>query len=83
MQNQNLNLFKPRRVAAKIHYSMISQFMFVWIKHSRPCDLKVQRSKQNPEYLGICFNVENTGTADMMRELERDLKTTIIDIIKK
>ena len=48
MQNQNLNLFKPRRVAAKIHYSMISQFMFVWIKYSRPCDLKVQRSQQNP-----------------------------------
>ena len=80
MQNQNLNLFKPRRVAAKVHYSAINQFMFVWIKHSRPCDLKVQRSKQNPEYLGICFNVENTGTADMMRELERDLKIEIIDL---
>lgn len=83
MQNQNLNLFKPRRVAAKVHYSAINQFMFVWIKHSRPCDLKVQRSKQNPEYLGICFDVENTGTTDMMRELERDLKITIMDIIKK
>lgn len=83
MQNQNLDLFKPRRVAAKVHYSIISQFMFVWIKHSRPCDLKVQRSKQSPEYLGICFDVENTGTTDMMRELERDLKITIMDIIKK
>ena len=70
MQNQNLNLFKPRRVAAKVHYSAINQFMFVWIKHSRPCDLK----------LGVCFNVENTGTADMMRELERDLKIEIIDL---
>lgn len=83
MQNKNLDLFKPRRVAAKVHYSIISQFMFVWIKHSRPCDLKVQRSKQSPEYLGICFDVENTETTDMMRELERDLKITIMDIIKK
>lgn len=80
MQNQNLNLFKPRRVAVKIHYSMISQFMFVWIKHSRPCDLSVKRSKQNPEYLGICFDVENNDTIDMMRELERDLKIEIIDL---
>ena len=40
MQNQNLNLFRPRRVAAKIHYSMISQFMFIWVKWNRPCDLK-------------------------------------------
>lgn len=80
MQNQNLSLFRPRRVAAKVHYSAINQFMFVWIKHSRPCDLKVQRSQQNPEYLGICFNVENTGTTDMMRELESDLKIEIIDL---
>ena len=79
MQNQNLNLFKPRRVAAKVHYSAINQFMFVWIKHSRPCD-SVKRSKQNPEYLGICFDVENNDTIDMMRELERDLKIEIIDL---
>ena len=80
MQNQNLSLFKPRRVAAKLHYSMISQFMYIWVKFGRPCDLKVQRSQQNPEYLGICFNVENNDTTDMMRELERDLKIEIIDL---
>lgn len=80
MQSQNLNLFKPRRVAAKIHYSMISQFMFMWIKYSRPCDLKVQRSQQNPELLGICFDVENNDTADMMRELNRELGVEIIDL---
>lgn len=73
-------LFKPRRVAAKAHYSAINQFMFVWIKYSRPCDLSVKRSKQNPEYLGICFDVENNDTIDMMRELERDLKIEIIDL---
>ena len=55
MQNQNLNLFRPRRVAAKIHYSMISQFMF-------------------------CFDVENNDTADMMRELNRELGVEIIDL---
>ncbi|MBM6757395.1 hypothetical protein [Bacteroides mediterraneensis] len=80
MQNQNLNLFKPRRVAAKIHYSMISQFMFVWIKHSRPCDLKVQRSQQNPELLGICFEVANNDTIDMMCDLKNSLKIDIIDL---
>lgn len=80
MQNQNLNLFNPRRVAAKIHYSMISQFMLVWIKHSRPCDLKVQRSKQNPEYLGICFDVANNDTIDMMCDLKSSLKIEIIDL---
>ena len=73
MQNQNLNLFK-------IHYSMISQFMFIWVKWNRPCDLKVQRSQQNPELLGICFDVENNDTADMIRELKRDLKIEIIDL---
>lgn len=80
MQNQNLNLFRPRRVAAKIHYSMISQFMFVWIKHSRPCDLKVQRSQQNPELLGICFDVANNNTIDMMCDLKSSLKIEIIDL---
>lgn len=80
MQNQNLNLFKPRRVAAKIHYSMISQFMFLWIKHSRPCDLKVKRSQQNPEYLGICFDVANNDTIDMMCDLKNSLKIEIIDL---
>jgi hypothetical protein len=80
MQNQNLNLFKPRRVAAKIHYSMISQFMFVWIKYSRPCDLKVQRSQQNPELLGICFEVANNDTIDMMCDLKNSLKIEILDL---
>lgn len=80
MQNQNLNLFRPRRVAAKVHYSMISQFMFIWVKWNRPCDLKVQRSQQNPELLGICFDIENNDTLDMIRELKRDLKIEIIDL---
>lgn len=80
MQNQNLNLFRPRRVAVKIHYSMISQFMFIWVKWNRPCDLKVQRSQQNPELLGICFDIENNDTLDMIRELKRDLKIEIIDL---
>lgn len=80
MQNRSPNLFKPRRVAAKIHYSMISQFMYVWVKWNRPCDLSVQRSRQNPEYLGICFDVENNGTIDMMCDLKASLKIEIIDL---
>lgn len=80
MQNQNLNLFKPRRVAVKIHYSMISQFMYVWVKWNRPCDLSVQRSKENPVWLGVCFNVENNDTIDMMCDLKTSLKIEIIDL---
>lgn len=74
------DLFKPRRVAVKIHYSMISQFMYVWVKWNRPCDLSVQRSKENPVWLGVCFNVENNDTLDMMDDLKRSLKTEIIDL---
>lgn len=80
MQNQNLNLFKPRRVAAKIHYSMISQFMYVWVKWNRPCDLSVQRSKQTPELIGICFNVENNDTSDMIKDVIKTLSVEILDL---
>lgn len=74
------DLFKPRRVAVKIHYSAISQFMFLWVKWNRHCDLSVQRSKENPVWLGVCFNVENNDTLDMMEDLKRSLKTEIIDL---
>ena len=74
-------LFKPRRVAVKLHYSAISQFCYMWVEYDRPCDFNVQRSKQNPEYLGVCFNVENTDTADLIRALpERIRGTEIIDL---
>ena len=74
-------LFKPRKVAVKLHYSAISQFCYMWVEYDRPCDYKVQRSKQNPEYLGVCFNVENTETADLIRALpERIRGTEIIDL---
>lgn len=74
------SLFSKRRVAAKIHYSMINQFMVYWVKWNRPCDLKVQRSDRSPELLGICFDVDNNETTDMMRDLENNLKVTIIDL---
>lgn len=74
------DLFKPRRVAAKIHYSMISQFMYVWVKWNRPCDLSVQRSTKSPEFLGVCFNVENNDTLDMMGDLKKSLKIEIVDL---
>ena len=73
--SEQQNLFKPRRVAAKIHYSMINQFMFVWVKWNHPCDLNVQHSRDR-EWL----NVENNDTIDMMTELKRDLKIEIIDL---
>lgn len=80
MQNQNPSLFKPRRVAAKLYYSMISQFMYVWVKNNRPCNVSVQRSEKDPDYLGICFNVENNDTLAMMQELKKDLRIEIIDL---
>ena len=80
MQNQNLNLFKPRRVAAKLHYSMISQFMYIWVKFGRPCDLSVKRSQKDTETIGVCFNVENTETTDMMRDLIKTMRIEIVDL---
>mgnify|MGYP000550502875 FL=1 len=74
------DLFKPRRVAVKIHYSMISQFMYVWVKWNRPCDLSVQRLRENPVWLGVCFNVENNDALDMMEDVRKSLKTEIIDL---
>lgn len=80
MQSQSPSLFKPRRVAAKLHYSIINQFMYIWVKWSRPCDLKIQRSKQSPELLGICFNVENNDTSDMMKDVIKTLNVEILDL---
>lgn len=80
MTNPNPDLFRPRRVAAKLHYSMINQFMYVWVKWNRPCDLRVQRSGRNPELLGVCFSVENNGTLDMMSELANTLRIEIVDL---
>lgn len=72
-------LFKPRRVAARIHYSMINQVMFVWVKWNHPCDLNVQHSLDR-EWLGVCFNIENNDTIDMMEDLKASLKIEIIDL---
>ena len=80
MTNPNPDLFRPRRVAAKLHYSMINQFMYVWVKWNRPCDLRVQRSGRNPELLGVCFSVENNETLDMMSELANTLRIEIVDL---
>ena len=77
--SEQQNLFKPRRVAAKIHYSMINQFMFFWVKWNHPCDLNVQHSRDR-EWLGVCFNVENNDTIDMMTELQRSLNIQILDL---
>lgn len=62
-------LFKPRKVAVKLHYSELSAFCFYWVQFDRPCDFKVQRWKKDPQWLGIIFTVENTETADFLRGL--------------
>lgn len=54
--------------------------MFLWVKWNRPCDLSVQHSKENPVWLGVCFNVENNDTLDMMEDVRKSLKTEIIDL---
>lgn len=74
------NLFGKRRVAEKLHYSMINQFMFYWIKWNRPCDLSVRRSGKSPETLGICFYVDNNDTLDLMHDLKNSLKIEIVDL---
>lgn len=73
-------LFGKRRVAAKLHYSLLNQFFLVWVKWNRPCDLKVQRSEKNPELLGICFDVDSNDTIDMMEDLKNSLRIQVIDL---
>ena len=81
IQDYQQQLFKPRIVAVKIHYSAMSQFCYLWAVYDRPCDFKVQRSKHNPEYLGVCFNVENNDTADLIRALPDKIRgAEIIDL---
>ena len=74
------DLFKPRRVAVPLHYSMISQFMYLWINRGRPCDLRIQRSEKDKETVGVIFNVENNDTVDMMRDLTNVLEIKIYDL---
>ena len=45
-----------------------------------PLRPEIQRLEKNPGWLGICFNVENNDTIDLMEELKRDLKIEIIDL---
>lgn len=73
-------LFKPRRVAAKAHYSVISQVMYLWVKWNRPCDLSIARSKRSPELIGVCFDIENNDTIDFMAELKTALKIEVVDL---
>lgn len=62
-------LFKPRKVAVKLHYSELNVFGFLWVQYDRPCDFKVQRWEKDPQWLGIIFTIENTETADFLRRL--------------
>lgn len=72
---------KPRRVALKLHHSCLGQFVILWSMYDRPCDFNVQKSKQSPEFLGICFNVENNDTVDLLRAVPEEIRgTEIIDL---
>ena len=74
------NLFKPRRVVGKMHFTMVNQFVIYWVNWKRPCDFKVQSSKRNPEWIGIIFNVENDETFELMEEIEQTLKIKFVDL---
>ncbi len=74
------DLFKPRRMAVPLHYSMISQFMYLWINRGRPCDLRIQRSEKDKETVGVCFNVENNDTVDLIHDLKERMKVKIYDL---
>lgn len=54
--------------------------MYIWVKFGRPCDLSVKRSQKDTETIGVCFNVENTETTDMMRDLIKTMNIEIIDL---
>ena len=74
-------LFKPRRVAVKLHYTAINQFCYMWVEHDRPFDFHVKESSRNRELLGICFDVANFETVDFLKELPDNIRgVEIIDI---
>ena len=72
--------FKPRRVVVKLHYSMINQFAFLWVKNNRPCNYEVVRSKKESEFVGVRFQVDNNETIDLMEDIKRNLRAEIIDV---
>ena len=74
------NLFKPRKVVVKLHYSMINQFSFLWVKNDRPCNYEVIRSKKDPEFVGVRFLVENPETTDLIADIKSGLRTDVIDV---
>lgn len=70
----------PRRVAVRMHYSMIGQFMLYWVKHDRPCDLTVKRSRRDNETIGVCLDVSGNAESDMLREIKAMLGVDIVDL---
>lgn len=70
----------PRRVAVRMHYSMIGQFMLYWIEYGRPCDLAVKRSNRDKETIGVCLDVVGNDTADMLRVIKNRLGVDIVDL---
>ena len=72
------NLFKPRKVVVKLHYSMINQFAFLWVKNDRPCNFEVIRSKKDPEFVGVRFLVENSETTDLIADVRNNLRAEIM-----
>ena len=79
-QKSNQALFKPRRVAVKLHGSLLAQFVYLWSTYERPTDFKVQRSEKSPEFIGVIFNVENDATLDMMTDIKNELRAQIVDL---
>ena len=80
MQNQNLNLFKPRKGGSQSPLQR-NQSVYVFMDQAQPpMRLVSQAFEAEPEYLGICFDVENNDTIDMMCDLKTSLKIEIIDL---
>ena len=80
-QSAQTSFLPSRKVAVKIHYSAISQFCYFWVLHDRPCEFTVKKSRQDMEYLGVVFKVENEETLELIQAVLHNIRgTQIVDL---
>ena len=63
-----------------MHYSMINQFLLIWVKWNRPCDLDIRRSRREAETIGVVLTVEGEATEDMLRDVVASLRLTMVEM---
>lgn len=73
-------LFPARRVAVRMHYTMVMQFVALWAMRGRPCDLDIRRSKRDRELIGVCLSVAGDDTIELLVAARNELRLDIVDL---